>query len=378
MRILAAPALVLCLAAAPPARAAQGLTFPPNGDNSQASVTQAIGPVRVTVAYSSPRVVRGKNDRRGHIWGELVPYGLSDLGLNGCTACPWRAGANENTTFTTTHDVKVEGRPLAAGTYGVHMIPGEAEWTVVFSKDASSWGSFWYDPLNDALRVPAKPAKSEYHEWLTYEFVEREPARATLALEWEELKVPIRISVENVDELWVEGLRRDLRQWPGFSWRNWQEAADFCADRKMNLPEALRWAERAASADPYIAGTENFATLFTLSRLQALNGRPDAAAVTFRKAIEHPSASLRELYQAGRQLLAEAKKDDALSLFQIAARRYSSDWHAHLGLMRAYAALGDTKRALAEGRIAAEGTQGAMRKNVEALVARVEKGEKID
>ena len=134
--------------------------------------------MRVTIDYSSPRVVRGKNDRRGKIWGELVPWGLSDLGLNGCTSCPWRAGANENTTFTVTHDVKVQGQPLAAGTYGLHMIPGQDEWTVIFSKDASSWGSFWYDPKNDALRVKTKAGKSDYHEWLTYEFTEREPAKA--------------------------------------------------------------------------------------------------------------------------------------------------------------------------------------------------------
>ena len=156
----------------------QGLTFPPNGDNSQASVIQAIGPVRVTIDYSSPRVVRGPNDRRGKIWGELVPWGLSDLGLNGCSSCPWRGGANENTTFTVTHDVKVQGQPLPAGTYGLHFIPGKEDWTVIFSKDASSWGSYWYDAKQDALRVQVKPVRNEYREWLTYEFTEREPGAA--------------------------------------------------------------------------------------------------------------------------------------------------------------------------------------------------------
>jgi hypothetical protein len=109
-------ALVLLVALVRPAWGAQGLTFPPNGDNPQASVMQALGPARVTIDYSSPRVVRGSNDRRGKIWGELVPWGLTDLGLNDCKSCPWRAGANENTTFTVTYDVTVQGQPLAAGT----------------------------------------------------------------------------------------------------------------------------------------------------------------------------------------------------------------------------------------------------------------------
>src|SRR5262245_39777143 len=174
--------LVLVLSAPAAAFGAQGLTFPPNGENSQAAVTQAIGPVRVTIDYSSPRVVRGKNDRKGHIWGELVPYGMSDLGFNGCASCPWRAGANENTTFTVTHDVLVQGQKLPAGTYGLHMIPGKDEWTIIFSKDSDSWGSYFYTPKEDALRVTTKAAKSEYNEWLTYEFIEREPDKVTVAL----------------------------------------------------------------------------------------------------------------------------------------------------------------------------------------------------
>jgi len=281
---------VLLGPASPRAFGAQGLTFPPNGNNPQAAVMQAIGPVRVTIDYSSPRVVRGSNDRRGKIWGELVPWGMSDLGLNGCKSCPWRAGANENTTFTVTHDVKVQGQALPAGTYGLHMIPGTDEWTIIFSKDASSWGSYWYDPKNDALRVTTKSGKSDYHEWLTYEFTDREPDKATVALKWEDLQVPFTISVDDVNALWVDGLRNDLRQWSGFSWQNWQQAAAFCAQNKVNLPEALIWAQRSV-ADPYVGGDENFVTLSTLSELQALNGKDQDATKTLDKALNHPTAT---------------------------------------------------------------------------------------
>ena len=136
--LAAAAAALAALSSPGTASAAQGITLPPNGENPQASVMQAIGPVRVTIDYSSPRVVRGNQDRRGKIWGELVPWGLSDLGLNGCTECPWRGGANENTVFAVTHDVRVQGEPLPAGRYGLHLIPGQDEWTVVFSRDADS------------------------------------------------------------------------------------------------------------------------------------------------------------------------------------------------------------------------------------------------
>jgi hypothetical protein len=370
--------LLAALFAIPGRLAGQSVTLPPNGDNPQASVKQSIGPVWVAIDYSSPRVVRGKNDRRGHIWGEVVPYGMSDLGYNGCTSCPWRAGANENTTFTVTHDVKVQGQKLPAGRYGLHMIPGKEEWTVIFSKEADDWGSYFYDPKNDALRVTAKPGKSDYHEWLTYEFVEREPAKATVALKWEELQVPVTIEVENVNELWVEGLRKELRGADGFSWQNWQAAAQFCADNDVNLAEGLVWAQRAVSDPTWSGGEENFLTLTTLARLQKLNGQAAEAEKTYAKAYNHPSATAVQLHQAARALQREGQKEQAIKLYQLNAKRFPNQWPVHVGLMRAYAAMGDNKKALAEAKLAlAQAPDPQNKQNLEGLIRKLEKGESI-
>jgi len=362
-----------------PVFGAQALTFPPSGENPQASVTQAIGPVRVTVDYSSPRIVRGKNDRRGKIWGELVPWGMTDLGFNGCTSCPWRAGANENTTFAVTHAVKVQGQALPAGTYGLHMIPGQDEWTVIFSKDASNWGSFWYDPKDDALRVKTKAAKSEYHEWLTYEFTEREPAKATLALKWEELQVPFSVEVENPNQLWVDNMRTDLRGFAGFNWQNWQQAAAFCAQNKINLPEGLKWAERAVSDPTWSGGQENFTTLATLSLLQGMNGRAEEAAKTFDKALNHPTAQPVQIHMAARQLMASGNKEQAMRVFQFNAKRFPNQWPVHVGLMRGYAAMGDKKKALEEAKLAvAQAPDEGNRKNLRGLIKQLEEGKDIN
>lgn len=371
-------ALVLLFGLSVPVFAAQGITFPPSGENPQASVTQAIGPVRVSIDYSSPRVVRGTTDRRGKIWGELVPWGLSDLGFNGCSSCPWRAGANENTTFTVTHDVKVQGQPLPAGTYGLHMIPGKDEWTVIFSKDAKSWGSFWYEPKQDALRVTAKAGKSEYHEWLTYEFIEREPAKTTAALKWEELQIPFTVTVDNPTQLWVDNMRTDLRGFAGFFWQNWQAAAAYCAQNKVNLPEALKWAERAVS-DPFSGGDENFITLSTLARLQRLNGLEAEAARTFEKAINHRTAGPLQIHLAARQLLTDGKKEEAVKLFQLNARRFPNQWPVHVGLMRGYAAIGDKKKALQEAKLALpQAPNEPNKKNLEGLIKQLEEGKEIN
>lgn len=380
VRLAFATVLATLLGGRASASGAQGLTLPPNGDNPQAVVTQAIGPVRVTIDYSSPRVVRGKNDRRGKIWGDVVPYGMSDLGFNGCTSCPWRAGANENTTFTVTHDVKIQGQRLPAGTYGLHMIPGKegAEWTIIFSKDAAAWGSYFYDPRNDALRVTTKSGKSEYNEWLTYEFVEREPSKATVALKWEDLQVPVTIEVENVNDLWVEGLRTDLRGWSGFSWQNWQAAAQFCADQNVNLAEGLVWAQRAVSDPTWGGGDENFVTLTTLAKLQELNGKPADAEKTYAKAYNHPTATPVQIHQAARALQREGKKEQTIKLYQLNAKRFPNQWPVHVGLMRAYAAAGDNRKALAEAKLAlAQAPDEQNKKNLEGLIQKLEKGEPI-
>ena len=81
-------------------------------------ITHEIGITDVTISYHSPDV-KGRK-----VWGALVPYDRV-----------WRAGANENTTISFAHDVKINGKALAAGVYGLHILPTEKEWILIFSKN---------------------------------------------------------------------------------------------------------------------------------------------------------------------------------------------------------------------------------------------------
>ncbi|WP_111669759.1 DUF2911 domain-containing protein [Algoriphagus litoralis] len=111
------------------------------------------GGSKITINYSSP-AVKGRT-----IWGDLVPLGQV-----------WRAGANEATTFTTSKDIKVEGKTLPAGTYSFFIIPGETESTFIFNKVAKQWGAFNYDAKEDALRVSVPSMQtSTMEERLVYE-----------------------------------------------------------------------------------------------------------------------------------------------------------------------------------------------------------------
>jgi DUF2911 family protein len=378
-RLVRLLALVLLLVVSVPAFGFEGLTLPPSGENFPATVSQGVGPVKVTIDYSSPRVVRGTNDRRGKVWGELVPWGMTDLGFNNCKNCPWRAGSNENTTFAVNYDVKVQGQPLAAGKYGLFMIPGQDEWTIIFSKDSGAWGSFWYDPKLDVLRVKTKASKGDYHEWLTYEFIEREPKKATVALEWEDLKVPFTITVDNAMDLWADNIREELRGSAGFFWQNWDMAANFCAQNKVNLAEGLTWAQRAVSDPTWVGGVENFTTLTTLSRLQAANGKDQDAAKTFDKAINHPTADAIQIHGAARQLLTDGKKEEAMRVFQLNAKRFPNQWPVHVGLMRGYSAMGDKKKALAEAKLALpQAPDAGNKKNLENMIKLLEEGKDVN
>ena len=332
--------------AVPAVLQAQSVTLPPDGDNQKASVSQWVGLVEVSITYNSPDVTAPDgSDRKGKIWGELVPYGMGKEQFGTCgEQCPWRAGANENTVFTVSHDVKVEGQPLAAGSYGLFMIPGPTEWTVVFSRNSSSWGAYFYDAAEDALRVKVKPAASEYTHWLTYEFTDRQPDKTTAALKWENLRVPWTITVDNAVDLYVENLRRELRTSPGFSWEGWEKAARFCLDRKTNLKEALTWAQNAVTL-PFI-GKETFASLRTLADLEAANGLAAEAERTTQKALEHPTAGVLDLHQYGRQLLIQGEKQKALMVLELNAKRHPDTWPVNVGLARVYAAVGRTNDAL--------------------------------
>ncbi len=373
-----APVLTIALALASPA-AAERLAGPPSGGNQKASVSQWIGPVEVNVTYNSPKVVAPDGtDRRGKIWGGLVPYGMSkdDFGTCG-EECPWRAGANENTVFRVSHDVKVEGQPLAAGAYGLFMVPGPEEFTVVFSRNSTSWGHYFYDAKEDALRVKVKPRKAPYTHWMTFEFVERKPSEATVVLRWDELEVPVRVEVPDVDGLYLAEIRNQLRNATGFEWQAWEQAAQFCLQRKRNLPEALKWAEHAAT--PGFTGIESFRTLSTLSQAQAANGMEDAAKATMQKAMAHPTATAVDLHMYGRQLQGQKRSDEAVAVFLLNAKKHPDVWPVNVGLARAYSAQGKLKEALAAAKKAlAQAPDDGNRKGLQGMIEKLQAGKPID
>jgi hypothetical protein len=356
-----------------------GLTLPPSGDNQKATVTQYVGPVQVTIDYSSPAVHHSPDgkDRRGQIWGKLVPYGLTTTTFGNGKPMPWRAGANENTVFTVSDDVTVEGQLLPKGRYGLFMIPGEDTWTVIFSKDSGAWGSFFYEASHDALRVTVKPHKNDYREWLTYDFTVRRPEEATVELQWEELAVPWNIKVPNVSDIYISHLREELTTVPGFSYLGYQAAAQYCLQAGKSLDLALQWADAAISL-PFI-GERNFGTLSLKAQILTKLGREAEAKPVMEAALREPTATPLNIHVYGRQLLAEKRIDDAMRIFQYNAERNGDAWPVHVGLARGYAAKGDNKQALEHAKKALEQAPDDLnRKSLQAMIEALSKGDSIN
>ncbi len=331
----------------------QSITLPPSGDNQKCSVSQWMGLVSVTVTYNSPDVT-GPNgeDRKGKIWGGVVPFGLSDNNFGTVAKMPWRAGANENTTITLSHDVKVEGKPLSAGTYGLHMIPEKEKWTIIFSNNSTAWGSYFYNEKDDALRVDVVPKTTAYTEWLTYDFITKNPESTTLALKWEDLMVPMKIEAE-VTAAYLTKIRQELQNSPGFTWQNWVAGVNFCLSKGVNMDEALQWSEYAINA-PFI-GEKNFTTLSTKSRvLYKLNKKADGDK-TVTEAMAESTATMNEIHNFGRQLITDGYPEKALEIFELNRKNHPEDKFATIvGLARGYEAVGKNKLAVKNYRIAAE------------------------
>ncbi|HEX7846105.1 MAG TPA: DUF2911 domain-containing protein [Chitinophagaceae bacterium] len=352
---------------------AQVLTTPPDGGNKKAVVGERIGITDVTIHYDRP-AVRG---REGKVWGQLVHTGFSDLGFGSSKASPWRAGANENTTIEFSTDVKIEGQSLPAGKYGFFIAYDPAECILIFSKNNSSWGSYFYRDSEDALRVKVKPvATDKTVERLKYEFIDETEDGATIALCWEKLMIPFKVKVD-LDKLQFESFRRELRGERSFNpgWQSYHQAARYAADKNINLEEGLAWANQAIN-DPF-AGEANFVTLSTKAEILTKLGRTAEADSVMKKAL--PLGNMRQIHQYGRQLLAMKKSKEAFEVFKTNYQKYPNDYTTLMGMTRGYSGIADYKNALKYANMAQAAAPSQQDKNnLQSMIDKLKEGKDIN
>jgi Protein of unknown function (DUF2911) len=320
--------------------------------SQRGSVTQRIGLTDITINYHRP-AVGGRE-----IWGKVVPYGKV-----------WRAGANENTTITFADDVTVEGKPLAAGTYGLHAIPDKDQWTIIFSKNSTSWGSFSYDEKEDALRVTVKPHPAEMFEQVTYTFEDVKPDSAVATLRWEKLAVPFTIGVD-VKAVVLRSIKNELRNVGGFTWGGYDEAAQWCLDNNYNLEEALKWEETS------IQNEDRFENWETKSRILTAMGKKDEADKALAAALNKATAIQLYVYARGLQRAGNAKR--AFELYPQVPKKDPNHWVSHLAIARVDSNKGDFPAASKEMTQAISAAPDQTKPFLEPLLKRLEAKDDIN
>jgi len=217
------------------------------------------------------------------------------------------------------------------------MIPARGDWTIILSRQANAWGSFSYDPKEDALRFPATPAVGGMHERLAYTFDDPTDSSVVLTLRWEKLAVPITIGIDSKAVV-VDSLREQLRGLGRFFWQPWSQAAAWCAANGTNLEEAAAWAERS------IALNENFTNLRVKAALLGQRGDEAGAAAAAQRSLA--IATEAEVNTYGYLLMGQGKVDSALVIFRKNVKDHPKSWNTYDSLAEAYAKKGEKKLAI--------------------------------
>jgi hypothetical protein len=342
----------------------------PNSYSKKAVVSEQVGVTQVTITYSRPAVL----GREGKIWGQLIPKGFTDLGFGGGNPSPWRAGANQNTTIEFESDVKIEGQALPKGKYALFIAYDPAECTIIFSKKSDSWGSFFYDEKDDALRVKVKPQALEKNvEWLKYEFADQKDDSATVSLQWEKLSIPFRIEVDALKQQF-DALASELKDVHAFNWESFNVAAGWCLTHNYQLEQALAWENFGIAK---YGGAQEFAALSTKAQLLNKLGKGDEAAAIMKQAL--PLGSMNDLHQYGKALIALKKFAEALDIFKMNYQKNPGQFTTLVGMARGLSATGDFKQALEFADKALPlAPDGLNRQSIEGMIEKLKAGKDIN
>ena len=309
-----------------------GQVTTPRTPSPAAEVSQTIGISRVTVNYSRPSV-KGRE-----IWGKLVPYGWNVQAFGAGNSAPWRAGANENTTITFSHDAKVEGQNVPAGTYGLfYVINSDNTGEVILSKDNRSWGSFFYDQKNDQLRSKIKLNDIANTDLLTYDFSHLTKSTAELDLNWEKKQFPVKIEFD-VDRIVIQNAAEELKGQIGFNWQNFATAAAYSMQNKIDMEQGMKWADQA------IAQSNAFQPKMVKSGLLKQMGKTAEAEKIISDAIA--TSTNAELNAYAYQVMAQGDNTRAIELFKLNTKRFPTDPNTFDSLGEGYYNAGDKQNAI--------------------------------
>ncbi len=352
--------------------AAQMMRLPEGNTNYKCSTGRQLGVTQINIGWNAP----GVKGREGKIWGtDVAWYGFNVLGFGSNTASPWRAGADECTNITFSTDVTVNGKALSAGRYAFFIALYPDSCVLIFNKNATAWGSYFYKSEMDMLRVTAWQQKDikESKERLEYTFSKQTANAVEVALEWERWRIPFKVEVD-ITATTLAYIQAQMSGAAGFDPPSLEAAATWCLQNNINTGEALNWIN--AAVDPNLGGVQNFKTLSVKAGLLNKLQKKDEADKIMKTAFD--KATVTELHNYGRQLLAEKKVTEAIDIFEMNHKKFNGAWPTSAGLMRGYAAKGDLKKALEyAGKAVADAPTPETKKIMQAALENLSKGKPL-
>ncbi len=244
------------------------------------NISQTVGDTQIAIVYDRP------NAKARQIWGcqtnDVIPKGENKYPCLVPYGQVWRTGADENTTFEVTNDVKINGQTLPAGKYGLHTIPGKDEWTIIFNKVNDSWGSFSYDAKKDQLRITAKPDKGDFYETMSLGFENVKPTMTDVVVRWADVRVPFTVDAGDVSGRVLNNIRKQISEAKADDFRTPATGASWVFSEKMtaSYPEAITWIDKS------LAVRETFGGLSLKAQMLAATGKKSEAITTAEKAIQ--------------------------------------------------------------------------------------------
>lgn len=293
---------------------------------SQYRTTSAnIGKADITINYHSPSVSGRK------IFGGIVPFDFVVDGLE----YPWRAGSNQRTTIEFSHDVWVEGKKLAAGSYGFLVLVSANEWTLVFSS-GKSWGAFNYDKSNDVLRVPVKTLTTPFQEWLSYEFVNPKSESVGVQLRWENTAAVFNVRTDALSNI-LSGLQAKEDK----NTADFQSLAVLTLERNPEKKEeALNYLEKSKEGIPDIKEevyrknrTFKYKTL--KGELLVSMGKKREGQKLINEALDS-AQRFQVYYYALNKLTVEGKKKEAFEILTQAIKSDPGNFQNHIAFGEYY------------------------------------------
>ena len=350
---------------------AQALRIPQN-TNFSCSAGRKLGVTDIDIQWNAP----GVKGREGKIWGtDVAPFGYTVLGYGSDVESPWRAGADECTTISFSTDVTINGKKLAAGKYALFMLLAPDSTTLIFNKNTREWGAYFYDPSQDVLRVSTRQKKNQpaSQERLAFNYNNQTENAVEISLDWERWSIPFKVEVD-LKATTLAHIRREMSSELGFDPPSLEFAAQWCLNNDVNLEEALHWINTATL--PTLGGSQTFRALSTKAGILEKMGKKMEATKILADATE--VATVIELHQYGRQLLSQKKTDEAFAVFEKNHKKHNGEWPTNAGMMRAYSAKGDLKKALEHAKKALpQAPDEVNKKSLEAAIKTLEGGKAL-